>query len=957
MATPSIARPVQALRQRERGPRPALGKRSTTVDGGSDAPKKRKLTEPFVRTTDYILRKHKGKAPSMIIHLHNTYFRFNGQEESWAYNGPMQIILQHMRDGTVPHDMLEELFSQNVPFYDGCLIVEVQNHKTKDGREKGRLSASAAEGGPDGKFSMHHYNEHITPSPMVPYPTKLRTDELPDKSEASSGGTAAAEGNGGSKAKDNTGPRIYTTVLHPTALTHHHEMRLLANTPASEFRSKKKTGESGTPSSAQPPQTPQLSVPPTPITTTRGALSQSQQMFIEEGEFYSFQASVLMATEPPLFLEPVSNPQDAERVLEMLADPLHTQKPPSPKTRKRTTAEMAADDAQAAEAERRMLIMDERIKPSTRAGANASANETQGAAASLSFSRFKTLEMVRQKHEEQERIRKDDEHRAGLEKKQIDEQLAAHNAAQHAAKQALLARQNRDRDQSMLIAQQQAISNRNLAQQKHEQLRLQQMEQQRHAQVAREQHGHPPQQSPLIPNPQQGNFQHSAMMPQSSPAVRHQTPMVNSSPMMHNGGFSMAPTSSQGAGSPPRPTSAAMQNRHVSMARQSSQTQLGSQHNTPQLPQGTPNMGQVMPNRQMTQTPRIGQSPAPGMQGTPTSAAMHHMQPTPHMAQSNNLTPEQLHMLHQQATMRNQHAANHAGSPAGQQVVQNMTPEQIQQIRAQQRAQQQAMMAAQANPQAYQAQVARQRQVQQLRQMQAMGQAGTPGAQQVYPQATPQMGHAHPGQQQTRNPQHQSMPANGMPQQHQQQHGGQATPEQLVMAQARSQQVALQRQTQLQLTQVATQFGGWQNIPQQTVQTLPANVQHLLKQQHLRHHQMRQQNQMRTQAQNMAQQNGGALGAGGDGQQVPAGQPNPQYMQQLRTNQQMLAMQMAQHNQMANSMGGMAGSPNTGMNMGMAGTPNNLDQHFAKMQNALNQPQQRGPSQGGGGPQQRPGMQ
>ncbi|KAK5128955.1 hypothetical protein LTR85_000288 [Meristemomyces frigidus] len=960
MATATVARPAQALRQRDRAPRPNLSKRSTNMDG-SDAPaKKRKLNEPYVRDAAYILRKHKGKPPSLIIHLHNLNFRFDGQEGSFAYDSPMKVVLEHVKNSTVPHEMLEELLAQNVPFYDGCLIVEVHNHKTKEGKEKGRREEGS---GADGKFSMHQYNEHITPSPAVPYPSKARTDEQPEKAEGSAGEMAAPERKGKEKEKD--GPRIFTTVLHPTPLTHHHEMLLLAATPASELRSKKKGAESGTPSSAQPPATPGLSVPPTPTSTTRGLLSQSQKMCLEEGDFYSFQADVLLATEPPLYLEPVSNPQDADRVLEMLSDPLHHEKAPSPKSRKRTTAEMAADDAQAAEAERRMLIMDERIKPSARTGAGAASNENQGAAASLGFSRFKTLEMVRQKHEEQERVRKDEEARAAVEKKQMDEQ----SAQQNLLKQQQMAQDHRKRE--VLLAQQaQSLSNRNLMQQKQEQLRQQQAEQQRHAQMARE-HAHP-QQNGMMQHPSQGNFQHAASISQGSPVLRQQTPMINSSPMLQNGGFPMAPTSSQGAGSPPRPTSAAMQNRNVTMARHASQQGHVSQNNTPQLPQGTPSMSQVVPNRQLSQTPRMRPgSPATGMQGTPTSAGM--LQPTPHMGQANQFTPEQLQMLRAQAMHNQQNAANHAGSPAHVNGMQNMTPEQIQHIRAQQqqqqaRQQQQAMLAAQAaqgNPQAqqmYAAQQMRQRQLQQMRlaQAQQMGQQGSPG---MHPQATPQMGHAHPSQ--TPHLQHQPTPqmqqANALQQQMQQQNGGggpQATPEQLAMAQAKGQQMAIQRQqqqqTQMQLQQIGQQYGGWQNIPPHVAQALPMNLQQMLmtQQQRMAQARARQQQQARAQAiatQQQQQQGGGAAGGGGGGEgQVVGGQPNPGYMQQLRTNRDLLQAQMqTQQQQNGVGMAGLAGmgmSPNfnQGGNVG-----NNLDQHFANMHNALNQApqQQRGPQQ------------
>ena len=116
-------------------------------------------------------------------------------------------------------------------------------------------------------------------------------------------------------------------------------------------------------------------------------------MCIEENDWYSFHADLLVATEPPLYLEPVDNPQDAGRLLDLLSDPRYQELPPSPKTRKKTTAEVAADDAQRQETERRMLIIDERIKP---AGTGAAQNDNQTAPSSLTFSRFKTIEMVRQ---------------------------------------------------------------------------------------------------------------------------------------------------------------------------------------------------------------------------------------------------------------------------------------------------------------------------------------------------------------------------------------------------------------------------------------------------------------------------------------------------------------------------------------------------------------------------------
>jgi transcription factor SPT20 len=73
----------------------------------------------LVQTTGEILRKFRGHPPSLVLHLHPTHFRFDRQDGSFGYNSPMKIILEHIRAGTVPHDMLEELHTSNVKFYDG----------------------------------------------------------------------------------------------------------------------------------------------------------------------------------------------------------------------------------------------------------------------------------------------------------------------------------------------------------------------------------------------------------------------------------------------------------------------------------------------------------------------------------------------------------------------------------------------------------------------------------------------------------------------------------------------------------------------------------------------------------------------------------------------------------------------------------------------------------------------
>ena len=72
-----------------------------------------------VKTTSYVLKKFAKSPPSLIVHLHPTHFRFEQQDGSFPYNSEMKVIIEHIRSGTVPHDMMEELLRAGVRFYEG----------------------------------------------------------------------------------------------------------------------------------------------------------------------------------------------------------------------------------------------------------------------------------------------------------------------------------------------------------------------------------------------------------------------------------------------------------------------------------------------------------------------------------------------------------------------------------------------------------------------------------------------------------------------------------------------------------------------------------------------------------------------------------------------------------------------------------------------------------------------
>jgi hypothetical protein len=71
-----------------------------------------------VTTPQDILRKFKGSTPSLRVYLHTNHFRINDSQESFNYASPMKELLTHIREKTVPHNMLSEFYEAGMPFYD-----------------------------------------------------------------------------------------------------------------------------------------------------------------------------------------------------------------------------------------------------------------------------------------------------------------------------------------------------------------------------------------------------------------------------------------------------------------------------------------------------------------------------------------------------------------------------------------------------------------------------------------------------------------------------------------------------------------------------------------------------------------------------------------------------------------------------------------------------------------------
>lgn len=595
----------------------------------------------------------------------------------------------------------------------GCLIVRVVDHKSASAQA--RKSSESSSDDKNTPFSVHNYNEHITPSPFVPYPkhnlltenSNLKRESGPsNKPETDSKGEQPGESEAADSRKPSVPkPRTFTTVLHPTPRSVHAELTLLATTPDPKALNRKQQTQSRMPtSSVAQPQSPA-------DTTDRGHVAKRPKMMVEPQDLQDCESKLTRALAPPLFLEPVGSLEAVHGLLKFLESPLHRDRPPSPKRRKRTVAELAADEALAAEEERFMLIMDERLEP-TASGVSSNPKSAGvddagvGATFEPRFARFKTLENIRMQHAEKAKREHELKMKQEFAKRQTQEQ---------------------ERERRRALEQRQAEEHA-----KDE--RRQQIAAQQH--LAAQQHRHALSQANGASHRQQ-----------SSPLVRNQTPQATSSPlvsgpMASQGGVPM--TLSASAGSPQRPASSLQHAHpgimgHPMVASRSQQ----SRHGTPQLTHGTPAMSHATPiMRNVTPSQRMSHGSPTHSVMAPTPVMNHAMIGTPQMGNGMSLTPQQQQfLLHQRQLLAQQNGL----APHGQ-----FTPQQIahmqanaQMLHAQQQGIPHPQMHKFSNPQQFQLmraqmqmQIAQQQRQQQQQQQQ---QNQIPGQQNRLHQGNPQL--------------------------------------------------------------------------------------------------------------------------------------------------------------------------------------------------------------------------
>lgn len=594
--------------------------------------------------------------------------------------------------------------------------MEVHDHKSiATPRDTSQVTNATEKTEP---FSIHKWNDHLTPSPWVPYP---REDPQASAKNGSTG-VDAKQKSALEKDKENMPApnqlvdsnrskaakkqKISTLVLHPTALSVHIDIAIKASTPVpipmGARRESRVDIRAATPMSASGPrpQTPMLAIPPTPHLGMEPPAKRvkRERMELDGKSVYALEAGIALSTTAPLFLDAVDNAEESARLLEALAHPEHSSKVPSPKARKKTVAEMAAEESAAADEEQFMLILDERLSSNNGVPGAANPVDGDGQAGSASweprFERFKAIESIKLQNIENKK--KEKMQQAEQAKRQQQEGEAREKARQESIKR----QQDEEQRQRLLhIQQQQQQQLRQQQQDQHRRQMAAQAQQQNQPNLQGQQpqipqggvpHAHPPQNG--IPNGIATNQQRIIHQQQqqfsqaqaSSPIVRNPTPHNLSSPMVANNlGVQMQHSNSGMGASPPRPSSVVQQgHQQMTPAMAHAMRQQGSQNShvgTPRMPNAAPNMPQPVP-RQMNQTPRMSQSsPMPGqIVQTPFMNNPQMMMPNNQMTnvqlqQAQHIAAAQQQAAAQQRIRQQAQQAMGSSPPNGQQ----MTPQQF----------------------------------------------------------------------------------------------------------------------------------------------------------------------------------------------------------------------------------------------------------------------------------------
>ncbi|OAV98378.1 hypothetical protein PTTG_09072 [Puccinia triticina 1-1 BBBD Race 1] len=85
----------------------------------------------LTRTIRSMLKRYRKEPPSLTMHLYSAGFRLGTKDSNLhAYDGEMKHWMDCIREQKMPNGLLDVLDELGIRFYDGCLIVEVHDHRS-----------------------------------------------------------------------------------------------------------------------------------------------------------------------------------------------------------------------------------------------------------------------------------------------------------------------------------------------------------------------------------------------------------------------------------------------------------------------------------------------------------------------------------------------------------------------------------------------------------------------------------------------------------------------------------------------------------------------------------------------------------------------------------------------------------------------------------------------------------
>jgi hypothetical protein len=101
------------------------------------------------RANRSLLKRYRKEPPSVTMHLYSAGFRLAHKDSTLhAYDGEMKHWMDCIHEQKMPNELLDVLDELGVRFYDGCLIVEVHDHRSAQHSDQTQSTADQSSQNP-----------------------------------------------------------------------------------------------------------------------------------------------------------------------------------------------------------------------------------------------------------------------------------------------------------------------------------------------------------------------------------------------------------------------------------------------------------------------------------------------------------------------------------------------------------------------------------------------------------------------------------------------------------------------------------------------------------------------------------------------------------------------------------------------------------------------------------------